>query len=459
RRAHTLLTNQCTLLVLWLQTLRQQEGLLQEFKKLDSQQEALVTTRKKQAESILTLRQKRDQAQQLEEEKRIQVALASRIRELEEERQRLEDNTPCPLCGALDHPYAQGNIPALDVFAQQLQLAQAATQKTEKALSTANVQIARLEQEEQGLVEQIKKNRAAVEEAEQLNTNYALDFATLASVPVKDLSQQSPSTLENRLIALQEQLRKNQQQLDVLEQLDKKLSKTINQLEKKQEIVTKARQKQERAGHAHEKLVLEQQRLDEECRELERHLAQEQSKAKQELEQYGITEFEVQAKKRKYLLTELTKRQEQWLQQQQALGRTEKKLASLQASIMELQAGIDTRTAQLEPGELALAEQSRLRQELAEKRSQLFANQDTDKVEKKLADAVKQEENQFYKDQEKQNKLLNQVELTKAALINKETAIDKRTEQLKELKTAFDQRLTENHFANESTWNAARIDE
>jgi exonuclease SbcC len=48
------------------------------------------------------------------------IDLAKTIQSLEEHRKSLEDGKPCPLCGAISHPYAAGNIPQTGENQQQL---------------------------------------------------------------------------------------------------------------------------------------------------------------------------------------------------------------------------------------------------------------------------------------------------------------------------------------------------
>lgn len=47
-------------------------------------------------------------------------ALVARIMALETHRAKLQDQHPCPLCGALDHPYASGNIPTPDAIDNEI---------------------------------------------------------------------------------------------------------------------------------------------------------------------------------------------------------------------------------------------------------------------------------------------------------------------------------------------------
>ncbi|MDR2075806.1 MAG: AAA family ATPase, partial [Desulfovibrio sp.] len=49
-----------------------------------------------------------------------QTSLLGRIHSLEKERRLLRDGEACPLCGAMEHPFAAGNIPPLDASRQAL---------------------------------------------------------------------------------------------------------------------------------------------------------------------------------------------------------------------------------------------------------------------------------------------------------------------------------------------------
>ena len=85
-----------------------------------------------------------------------EMAYLSKIASLEDERIKLEENKPCPLCGALHHPFAEGNIPEID--------------ETEKKINTLTTMIQKTEQLESDLKEHSskeKKSGIAFSEAEK----------------------------------------------------------------------------------------------------------------------------------------------------------------------------------------------------------------------------------------------------------------------------------------------------
>lgn len=74
-----------------------------------------------------------------------EMALLLKIAKLEEYRTKLEDGKECPLCGALDHPYAEGNVPEPDEIEKKVAALSAFIETIEQMES----EVKRYENEEQ----------------------------------------------------------------------------------------------------------------------------------------------------------------------------------------------------------------------------------------------------------------------------------------------------------------------
>lgn len=106
-----------------------------------------------------------------------EMAYLSKIAELEDHRAKLEDGKPCPLCGAIEHPFAQGNVPVPDEVEQKIDT-------LTRLISKAEDQEAAIEQ----LVNAESEARNKLAEAEKLEATAANDkkAAQTALVEVKN---------------------------------------------------------------------------------------------------------------------------------------------------------------------------------------------------------------------------------------------------------------------------------
>jgi len=159
-----------------------------------------------------------------------EMAFLSKIAELEAHRAKLEDGEPCPLCGAIEHPFAQGNVPVPDEIEQKIDSLtrliskaedqEAAIEKLLNAESEARNKLTEAEKLESAAANDKKAAETALVEVtnslEKLRTDFAarkqvvsekLQPLGITDIPDTDISSLI-EVLKARLHAWQEQVKK-----------------------------------------------------------------------------------------------------------------------------------------------------------------------------------------------------------------------------------------------------------
>ena len=178
------------------------------------------------------LREYRTEKESLLREK----AFLSKIAKLKDHRSELEDGKPCPLCGAKEHPFAEGNIPVLD--------------ETEKKIKTLTKLISKAEDQE-AAIKEIEETKTIAEK----NLTAKEKLKTIAEND-KKVAERNFAELKNSLGQLQTDFTKQKQTISaklqplgitdisdedvssLLESLRKRLSKWQAYCEKKDDIET-----------------------------------------------------------------------------------------------------------------------------------------------------------------------------------------------------------------------------
>lgn len=318
-----------------VQTLKQKQRELEaQQKKIEQSDKLLIDLL---ADRLLReYRQEKDFLQ----EKMIYLA---RISELESHRIKLKDEEPCPLCGALEHPFALGNVPQADETEQRIQALSHLISKAEEIES----EIEGYKQQRMHLEQSLRDSETSHKESEtsgllaERSLQQAMAEQQNSEQELGELEQQLHLRLNPYVIDVGGSKRWN----DVLPKLRKRLNDWTLTIEKKEEYLSRTVS----AKHEIEKLHAVLEMRKEACAQQQASLGQLQHQhgklSEQRMQQFGDRDVATESKKMQQAIEQTARVERQALAN---VAELDKKLSAVQSAVRSARERIETRKTELD---------------------------------------------------------------------------------------------------------------
>lgn len=310
------------------------------------------------------------------------IKLAQKIQILEEHRKELKDGDACPLCGALDHPYAMGNTPEMGEKEKELQSLKSQIkeltfnlQEIEKKIaqlgSDKSNHLLNLSKEEYILKENLQKQTKFTSELQKLIPNLIISDEKRTSL-LEELKLQHQKELDgiNSIITIGLELEKS---LKILRDIE------IPSLQKDKETLEKSKNSAETALKLAEQELLTKKEF---LQNLNEKYQVDQEGFLKKLEKYGVQ-----------TISELKKCLEQWTLNKKGSDDLQQKIVDFKNNITLYNSKLEEIHTQINQknGEKLIIESELL--ELQMERTQLFGNKMVDEEETRLKKDMDNNEN------------------------------------------------------------------
>jgi DNA repair protein SbcC/Rad50 len=309
RLYHSALVSQQDLLSKTLEALGNLEMSQQAISRLDSQQVALGQEELTLQSALTTKIERQVAIEQEVAELETQMILLKRIGDLEEVRKQLHDGEPCPLCGARDHPFAEGNIPAPDETRQSLAAVRNELKWLTSDIAELKIRIANAGKDLERTVSAQKEHAGKIGEANRLLSD---NCAALACEPKLTLHD---SELPEKLKRLQQEnsreLQLTTEKLAAAERIEMEIATLRDGIDKVRDSVTQREREFQTATHQLESAEHLQERLRKEASAYQQQQDKLLVTLQKDMELYGITLPDVETIDRTYAL--LVARRDQWV--------------------------------------------------------------------------------------------------------------------------------------------------
>ncbi|NTU73394.1 exonuclease SbcC, partial [Candidatus Roizmanbacteria bacterium] len=384
-----------------------------------------------------------------------QLMLLKRIEELEEARSLLQDGEPCPLCGAKEHPFAEGNIPVPDET--QLSLF---TMRGELKLVVGNISDLKVKFANVGkdLEQAVSSKKEHSEKIAEVSREISENCAELHSDQKLVLSD---PVFTEKLECLQKensrQLISATSILETVDSIEKELATLRDSQEKAKDSVTK--REHDTLAAAHKKDSAEQllERLRKEASGYQEQQEMALYSLQKEIELYGIPSITVDTIDIAY--KKLVVRRDLWVSRNKQKSEFEQRIAALEIQMRhQAEQIIKTETDIKKQQELLsgmLCDHDALHRE----RRELFGDRKTEDEETRLSDAIESADKELDGARKKFSTANQELSQLKAKIDELEKVISNWDIQLKSVDEAFQARLKTSGFTDEENYKSSCLSE
>ncbi|MDO9586207.1 MAG: hypothetical protein Q7I93_06995, partial [Syntrophales bacterium] len=254
-----------------------------------------------------------------------QVSLLSRIRDLEEERERLEDGRPCPLCGSPDHPYAKDNVPALNTAEAELNHTKAECKQVSEKLGKLETGQAKTAADILHAEKEMEEKKASLDVDEKQCAE------ALARLNIKAAAEERAVSVRKELAGVQIKISEISHIVTIAEDKTKKEKSAQSALEKIRVKFENSGKALQEARHSLETAGLEHERLSKECDTLTEKTETLRTVALKDVETFGVRQLPSAGLDA--IMKDLIKRKETWQAKEEGKTAHEKKIDELKAEI------------------------------------------------------------------------------------------------------------------------------
>ena len=424
---------------------RQKQTELQErTEKLQKEAEAVARERSEAERTLQT--EEREQAHLQRE-----LVLLKRIEDLETLRTQLREGEPCPLCGALEHPYADGHLPEKNRAEERLSEVTERIRVLQRKVSELSVKEAELQKD----LEHTEGELLQLGELEATATAKLADACrTLSLTPdAEDLDTVLAEMEESEKRALE----RAEGIVAALEGIEARIAEAEAAYTYAREQMEAVRKRESEARHERESLHALHRRLKERITAAEAEDREMLQSVAAELEPFDIENPELS--QREAIVAGLRRRRDSWNALQKEHTEVTQRITQLEQSVAHRAQEIATQERMRSQ---EVREKERTDEALAlliKEREVQFGTKDPDREEEALRKGVEEAQKRVTQAQKEESAQQQAVATLRSKIEALAEAIATRQKRLEHEEAAFGEALQRSGFTDEAAFVAAKLPE